>query len=69
MKAEDILYLKLRYSFESSTGGSYMEGFDCYTQYTIDVYGCDLRDLEEDREAVSNRKSLGVFVLFRISHD
>ena len=52
MKAEDILYLKLRYSFESSTGGSYMEGFDCYTQYTIDVYGCDSADLEEDRKEV-----------------
>lgn len=52
MKAEDILYLKFRYSFESSTGGSHMEGFDCYTQYAIDVYGCDSADIAEDTQEV-----------------
>ncbi len=48
MEAADILYLKLRYSFESSTGGSAMEGFDCYSEYTINIYGCDSGEYEED---------------------
>lgn len=52
MKAEDILYLKLRYSFESSTGGATMEGFDCYSEYTINIYGCDSADYEEDTTEV-----------------
>jgi hypothetical protein len=65
MKARDILYLKLRYSFEPSTGGSYMEGFDCYTQFTIDVYGCDSADLDQDTKEVGS----DVFVLSRISDE
>lgn len=48
MQAEDILYLKLRYSFESSTGGTALEGFDCYSEYTVNIYGCDSGEYAED---------------------
>lgn len=64
MKARDILYLKLRYSFEPSTGGSYMEGFDCYTQFTIDVYGCDSADLDQDtKEVLIGKARVSLFYL------
>ncbi|MFC4675230.1 hypothetical protein [Dysgonomonas termitidis] len=64
MQAKDILYLKLRYSFESSTGSSYMEGFDCYTQYAIDVYGCDSADIDEDtKEVLIGKARVSLFYL------
>ncbi len=42
-----------------------MEGFDCYTQFTIDVYGCDSADLDQDTKEVGS----DVFVLSRISDE
>lgn len=52
MKPEDIRYLKLKYSFETSTGAGFFEEYDFYNQYTVDIYGCNLPDNEDQEEEV-----------------
>lgn len=48
MKPENIHYLKLKYSFESSTGAGVFEEYNYYNEYTVNIYGCNIPDTGED---------------------
>lgn len=58
MKSENICYLKLKYSFETSTGAGALEEYDYYNRYTVDIYGCNLPDNEEDNSEVLIGKAI-----------
>lgn len=63
MKPEDIRYLKLKYSFETSTGAGFFEEYDYYNQYTVDIYGCSLPDNEDEEEALIGKAVVYQFLL------